>query len=305
MARLRRLLVATDLSPGAGRALARSVELAARHGARLTVLHVVEGGPAAPMLEARVRVAQADLRLEVDPLLLRFARPEPPRVDVRVVPGRDFEAIIAEARATEADLVVLGAHGAHTVRDLFVGTTAERVLRLGSCPVLVVRKVPRNSYRCVLVPVDFSEHSRLALDLALDIASGATVHVLHVPDVGLEPALRQTGATEAELEGYRRERIAAGEGDLARFLEAAREATDPARDRVRVEVLLEAGRPAAAIPALVRRLRADLVVMGTRGRTASPRVLLGSVTEHVLRDARCDVLAVRPASSEPWQVGAA
>lgn len=298
MARIRRLLVASDLSPGSGRALARSIELAARHGARLVVLHVVEGGPASgapPMLEARARAAEADLRLEVDPLVLRFAPQGRAEVDIRVVPGRDFEQIIAQARAVEADLVVLGAHGAHSVRDLFVGTTAGKVLRAGDCPVLVVKKVPKNSYRCVLVPVDFSGPSRLALALALDIAPGAAVHVLHVPDVGLEPDLRRAGATPEELEAYRRERIDAGEGGLARFLEEARGGTESGPERGVVQSLVEPGRPAAVIPAVARRLRADLVVMGTRGRTASPRLLLGSVAEHVLRDARCDVLAVRPA----------
>ncbi len=297
MTQIRRLLAASDLSPGSGRALARSVELAAHHRARLTVLHVVEGssGPGTPpMLEARVRAAEADLRLEVEPLLLRFAASEPLDVDIRVVPGRDFEQIIAEARTLEADLVLLGAHGAHSVRDLFIGTTAERVLRLGDRPVLVAKRVPRNSYRRVLVPVDFSEASRLALDFALDVAPTATVHVLHVPDVALEPALRRTGATAAELEAYRRERIEPGERDLARFLEDG-------RGGAALATIVEAGRPEAVIPAVARRLRADLVVMGTRGRTASPQLLLGSVAEHVVRDVRCDVLAVRPAPAEPWR----
>ncbi|HEX7127899.1 MAG TPA: universal stress protein [Thermodesulfobacteriota bacterium] len=304
MAEVRRLLAASDLSAGAGRALARAVELASRHRARLTVLHVVEAGAegATPqMLEAQANAAEAALRLEIDPLLLRFAGSDPLDVDIRVVPGRDFEQIIEQARADEADLVVLGARGAHSVRDLFVGTTAERVLRLGDRPVLVVKRVPRNGYRRVLVPVDFSEASRLALDFALALAPTASIRVLHVVDPGLEPALRQTGATDAEIEAYRRERIEAGERDLARFLEGARAETAPEGRRPALDASVESGRPEAVIPAAVRRLRANLVVMGTRGRTASPRLLLGSVAEHVVRDARCDVLAVRSAPAEPWR----
>lgn len=301
MPNIERILVASDLSSGAARALARAALLAAQNGARLAVLHVLDPAPppgARPDAEAVARAVETELRQEVDRLLAQQRGERPVETTVRVVAGRDFEEIIAQAAAERADLVVLGAHGAHTVRELFIGTTADRVVRMGDRPVLIVKRRPRGPYRRLLVPLDYSGASKLALELAVRLAGGATTHVLHVCDVGFEPMLRRAGATEAELEQYRLERVGAATDALERFLQDSGYAVGAAPGRApAVEPIVEAGRPADVIPRVARLRRADLVVMGTRGQTASPRLLLGSVAQHVVRDAPCDVLVVRPGAS--------
>lgn len=93
--------------------------------------------------------------------------------------GRAHLEIVRHAESIDAGIVVLRAHGGSFVRELFLGSTAEKVLRKHSRPVLIVKREPQGPYQRVLVPVDFSEASRLALELALRIAPHAHITVLH------------------------------------------------------------------------------------------------------------------------------
>jgi nucleotide-binding universal stress UspA family protein len=146
--------------------------------------------------------------------------------------------------------------------------------------------------RRLLCPVDFSDHSRRALDHAWAIAQShhAAVTVLHVAPlapvaayapmsglpayVGLTPDARQV---------------------LIRSLEAFA-ADGPSR--VPVEVEIAEGQPAAVIVDRAHELAAELIVLGTHGRSGFERWVLGSVTERVLRQARCPVLTVPPRAPE-------
>lgn len=139
----------------------------------------------------------------------------------------------------------------------------------------------------ILVPVDFSPCSRAALDRALDLGErlGGTVTLFHAVDAsGILLGGAEHHVNVAELAA----RIAEGaRADLDRLAAEA----DPGRRRIaRTEVV--DGRPAEAIVEAARREGAGLIVMGTRGRTGLPRLLLGSVAERVVRLAPCDVLVV-------------
>jgi nucleotide-binding universal stress UspA family protein len=147
----------------------------------------------------------------------------------------------------------------------------------------------------LLVPIDFSPSSRAALEYAAFLAekAGAALEVLHV----WEPAGITGPASMAVLQA---QGAAAGAGwsqtregvrrDVERFVTQS-----PARGRV-AAVRVEAGEPSDGILEAARASRADLIVMGTHGRTGIARLLLGSVAEAVLRRATCPVLTVRGAS---------
>jgi nucleotide-binding universal stress UspA family protein len=138
----------------------------------------------------------------------------------------------------------------------------------------------------ILCPIDFSDASRRALDHAVMIGGWYRSQItgLHVanPDFVLEPpAANADGAA-----------IAAGREAL---LERARSWLEPATKRgVRAEALIEKGKPTARILECAASLPADLIVIGTHGRGGFDRLLLGSVTEKVLRKATCPVLTVPP-----------
>ena len=137
----------------------------------------------------------------------------------------------------------------------------------------------------VLVAVDFSEHSRAALQLASRLASapGAQLHLLHV----YHPAMYMGSLAQPALPtAYRADVQAALEKELE---ELASSLDAPAR----VEWELTEGPPDREICAAARRIRADLIVMGTRGRSGVSHLVLGSVAERTLRAAPCPVLVTR------------
>src|SRR5690606_34769986 len=94
-------------------------------------------------------------------------------------------AILQYARDQEMDLVVMGTHGRRGLRRLFLGSVAEEVVRLSVCPVLTVHAGPIRSealFGDILVPIDFSPHSKAALRAAASLAPelGASLDLLHV-----------------------------------------------------------------------------------------------------------------------------
>jgi nucleotide-binding universal stress UspA family protein len=143
--------------------------------------------------------------------------------------------------------------------------------------------------RRILCPVDFSESSRRALDFAVALARhyGSSITVLHAYSTTpvaayapglpvLEPLILTEGDRQQLHDALRA--FAAEESDLA----------------ARVEILVREGMPARVIVDEADPIAADLLVMGTHGRSGFDRLVLGSVTERVLRKARVPVLTVPP-----------
>jgi universal stress protein A len=140
----------------------------------------------------------------------------------------------------------------------------------------------------ILVPTDFSAASEITLSYAMDLASryGASLHLLHVLEESSFTAAYPDGFF-AELPGMRTQMIEEGERRLG---EAAARCADATLD-VTTQVVV--GRPARAIVQEAEQMGADLIVMGTHGRTGFAHLMLGSVAEQVLRTAPCPVLTVR------------
>lgn len=277
-ASVKKILVASDFSPRAEKAVVRAIRIAGEQEATLTALHVLEDGS---QDEAQTAAASADALHQA---FASLSLHEPVRV--RVVTGKPFVEIIRRAREETVDLIVVGAHGAHFIKDLFFGTTAEKIVRKGDRPVLVVKQTPQGPYQRVLVAVDFSEDSRLALELALQLAPQAEVHLLHVYH-GFEEQLRRGGATTSEISRQRRQWAKGARQELETFLHEVK-----CRDRS-MKRILKYGRAPHVIAKTAKRLHADLVVVGTTGRSGLPYILLGSVAEHVLREVKSDVLVAR------------
>jgi nucleotide-binding universal stress UspA family protein len=283
---LKRLLVATDLSSRAEKALARAVRLVEEHGATLSVVHILTG--ALGNKTERLRIAsqiEKDLLRNLEDLSLK----KKALVSVRVLSGTPFVEIIRQARQETADLIIVGAHGKDFMKDLLLGTTTEKIVRKGDRSVLVVNQAPHSSYSRVLVGVDFSDNSRRALELALRLAPHAEFHVLHVYS-GSAGMLRGAGVTDEGILRYQRQVAKDARQQMNAFLETVH------RGRKRITREVWNGQPRREITKIAKVFRADLIAVGTAGRAGIPYILLGSVAEHVMREARCDVLVVRSGS---------
>jgi nucleotide-binding universal stress UspA family protein len=300
MTRISRILVPTDFSATSDEALAHARRLAGQLNASLHLVHAFEDPFTTAAFAAEMYApVPASMREE----LLRQVQgqlaerlPDDDRTRLRgtaeVVTGSPAKAIVEYAHTLGADLIVMGTHGRGGMAHLLLGSVAERVVRTAGCPVLTLREAPQAPVQRILVPTDFSDTSDAALDTAFLFAAafGAELQLLHVLDDpfvsgGLvpeaymteAPALRTAMLTEA------RER-------LAHRAAAAGETHPP---RVDTEVLF--GHGAKTIAEYAGQRRADLVVMGTHGRTGVAHVLLGSVAERLVRTAPCPVITVRHA----------
>jgi nucleotide-binding universal stress UspA family protein len=140
-----------------------------------------------------------------------------------------------------------------------------------------------NRFARVCCPIDFSEQSAAALEVAAELASrlDAILTIVHVRDTIARPLPDTPQALDA----------ARAEGEARARLEGARKTVE-ARSSCRVGTILLAGDPVWEVAKLLSDGEYDLAVMGTHGRSGLKRLLVGSVTARVLKYASCPVLVV-------------
>ena len=288
---LRTLIAATDFSAPSRHAAQRAALLARSSGAGLTLLHTVGGSalddlrrwladdaPAAQAIEADARQRLAELAAEL-------GRAQGIRVSTHLGIGHPVQQVIRHADEVDADLVVAGTRGAGFFRGVVFGSTAERIARGASRPVLMLRQLPHEPYRRLLVPVDFSDWSRSAIAQALQIAPDASLVLMHAVELPYESRMRLAGVADDTLMRYR---DAARHEALQRLYDlAAASALDSGRVRFST--------PSGADPWMLivqeeQDHDCDLVVIGRQGRHAFDEFLLGSTTRRVIAEGAADVL---------------
>lgn len=280
------LALETDKDPIAGRA----VQLALQHEARLIFVHVVEDAILGNGLPGSLDTTAWKEGLECEAIDRIRQLPGNSGSDVAakivVDAGKPFRIIDEVARREGADLIVIGPGKAKNMREKVFGSTADRVVRTSSRPVLVVRSTTPDPYCRLAVAMDFSAASQAAAEAGLSLASGAAVEFVHAIEIplGFELAMLRAGTSQAEIDRYRRARASEARSQISVVL---KEFDLPvARPKIRIV-------HGAAGPALVRLSRSrrtDLIALGTHGGNAISQTLVGSVARHVLRAAGCDVL---------------
>jgi nucleotide-binding universal stress UspA family protein len=291
-------LAATDLSAPSRHAAQRAAMLTRQTGGKLALLHVLEKNALielrrlfAPNAEALEQSMHKQARQALAELAVELGRVQPDaqalRMDCHLVEGTVLTSIAEQAEALGCNLVVVGAHGAGFMRHWLLGATAERLLRKTLQPVLVVKQAPQLGYRKVLVPVDFSHWSLRAIALARSIAPQAPLVLLHACEIPFEGKMRFAGIEEETIQQHRQtiQREA-----LARLDELA---LDAGLTAAQWQALVAFANPPDYVLEQEEEQGADLIVLGKHGTGMTEELLLGSVTKHVLGQARADVLVVR------------
>lgn len=284
---IRSLLAATDFSDDAQNACRRAMLVAREQKAKLELLHVISGTSlsmlqgffpdAAASIAANAGQALENLRAELSSDGLT--------VKATVQEGKVTTEILAAM--PRADLLVVGARGSSPLRDLMLGSTAERLLARATCPALVVKQPAVEGYRRVLTPVDFSPYSATVLATAAAIAPAAEIHICHAFDLPFEGKLWLAGVADDEINRYRTEARRQALADIQQLIEGL-----PAlKQRTALPAVMR-GDPARVILEQETACGADLIVIGKQGNSALEEFLLGSVTRHALADSKCDVLVV-------------
>lgn len=278
------IVVATDFSLRSHRALRRAGFLARRSAADLAIVHIVDDDQPKSLIDLEVREAKRCLDEQMASLAeLRGVRCRPV-----VATGEAFEGVLRTAKDLSADLIVMGSHRKQLLRDVFIGTTIERVIRTGSYPVLMVNKEAERDYLQALAPVDLSEASAHALATAktLRVLEGLFITLVYAFLAPAKGKMYVSNASKEQIDAYTAEERAQARGELFEFL-AARELQEP-----KWSYRLEEGGPFEVIERVVAEASPDLVVIGTHGRSGIMKMLLGSVAEQVLRSLDVDILAV-------------
>lgn len=284
------IVVGDALTPGSDRVLATARELARSFGARLRLLHAepravdLAGGLGGE--DALRRQRRAGVERELAEHAARLGVTAAELDGVACEEGVVYHAL-AEAVRRGADLLVVGAHEGSGLSGMF-GTTAARVLRNATRPVLVVRGGLTRPPRRVLLPVDLSPLSADAFRAGLDLVAAwagdrieaEALFVLTEIDRRSHQVSRQGDAREAAVAALFRF-VANHRGEFAGEI---------------AERVCE-GEPRAEILHRIGVYQPDLVVLGTHGRSGFELLLAGSVAEGVVREAGCSCLVVPPAAA--------
>ena len=234
-----------------------------------------------------VTAAEAETRRAINDKVRSVLGDQP--AEVFVEKGVPYAEILRRAETWGADLVVVGSHGRGGIARALLGSVAERVVRHAHGSVLVARPVRTSGV--VLAATDLSEASlpvveaaaraaerrnaRLVVVTAVDWSYAALGSIAGAP-FGATPVVpppeTQIEVRSAMHETMKRELERVGATGEAQVIE---------------------GSPASAVAEQAETLGAELVVVGTHGRTGFARLALGSVAERVVRAAPCSVLVVR------------
>jgi nucleotide-binding universal stress UspA family protein len=297
---LRHVLVTTDLSPAAEPAFEAAADLARRAGARVTVLNVIDLaglGDSWALRESLVRL-EREFRTEVCPRLQTLCETTFKDLELKIdfVEGMGAaDTICRYAREHEADIIVIATHGHTGVKRFLVGSVAEGAVQRAPCDVIVVRSDREAKgerfleLKKILVPTDFSKPADQALERAMQLAglTKAEVHLVHAYE--FPP---RVGVVDVPL--------ALPQEFFDQIRDAAQKQLDQRVKQVEAAGLkgqthLTMDTPAGAILDAAASIGADLIVMGTQGRTGMKHVLLGSVAERTVRLASCPVMTVKAA----------
>lgn len=289
------ILFPTDFSNCAEHAFSHAAHLASHYGARLHVLSVSDDESeveSSPMSYLPLGADELATELGISALSSESRRSERglreiETVNVALTGTSPWRSILDYAQDEDIDLIVMGTHGRHGLDRVIMGSVAEQVVRRSPCAVMTVRYNAAGDKVTgpILVPVDFSTFSEGTVRQAVELAEAyeAELHLAHVvepialPSVyGVDPVGVMVPDMEQRAETALKE---LGE----RFI--------PESITWATHVLV--GHAVHEIVHLAESLGARLIVVATHGLTGLKRLLMGSVTEQVVREAPCLVFTVR------------
>ena len=269
-ARMEKLMVATDGSDYSESAIREAINLARICSSRLFVVSIVTTN-----LEFQTVVPQVmekeekEAREHLDSVKSRAAKEGIECDVIDRLSEEPFQDIIDLAEKNKVDMIIVGTHGRTGLKRLMMGSVTAKVIGHAHCNVLVVPLHAKVECRNILVATDGSKYSAAAASEAIGIAKkcGSSLFVISV------------ASTDTE--------VASAAGNVKKVTDTAE------KENIHIEGIAVKGKPYEAITETAKQKRADLIIMGSHGKTGLERLLMGSVTERVIGHSGTAVLVVR------------
>lgn len=269
-AKLARLVLPTDGSEFSEGAVREAINLAKTCSSKLIAVSVIEINPEyeaiAPQL---VEKEEKEAKEHLESVKARALKEG---VDCEIIAHQGEEPyryIVEEAERNKADMIVMGRRGRTGLKRLMMGSETARTIGHAPCNVLVVPRAAKLEFKNILIATDGSKHSDAAATEAVGIAKRCGSSLIALSVIYSDVDKKCAEENIKKIKG-----LAEKEG-------------------VKVDALIAEGRPFEVVVNTAKNKNADAIVIGSHGRTALARLLMGSVTERVIGTAECAVLVVK------------
>ncbi len=284
-----KILLATDGSEYSEGAIREAIKLAKACASRLTVMSVIDNNPefealAPQIIEKKVKLA----RQYLDTVEAR-AKEAGIECETLVLEGEDaYRTITDEAARNKSTMIVMGRRGRTGLKRLVIGSVTARVIGHSSCNVLVVPKDATLDFKSIVVATDGSKYSTAAVAEAITIAkrNGSALTVI--------AAVPSDLLTTTDIDFTMNQQQLIAENEMKEAEKNAKEAKEKAqRESVDAKAFVLSGRPYETIIQTAQETKADLIVLGSHGRTGIEKFLMGSTAERVILLSSCSILVVK------------
>jgi len=279
---LKNILVAIDFSESTENELNNAIQFAKMFNSKITLIHVLPDDIDNEKVKTLVNKAATSQLKEINNKIISE---EIETGDPILEHGRYSDCIVNASDRINANLVIVGA-GKKLEKDKFqLGITAENIIRKSDKPVFVIKNSQPLNINKIICPIDFSQESSRALNNAIIMARmfKAKLVVLSV-----YPLFRQT-FTKLDASKINEQRRKDHEIEFHEFKKPFNFVD------VNFDMVIKGGDPALEILKSIKETKADLVIMGTTGRSGINKVLMGSVTEKVVREMLCSFITLKKA----------
>ncbi|HTR44576.1 MAG TPA: universal stress protein [Thermodesulfovibrionales bacterium] len=270
LARLEKLLVATDETEFSEGAIREAIDFAKRCSSKLYALFVLETNPEYETIGSSVyEMEEAEAQTRLESVKMRAAQEGLDCETIFHHATDPYRHIVDEAAEKGVDMIIMGRRGRKGLMKVLMGEVAAKVIAHAPCKVLIVPRAAKIACRTILVATDGSFHGNAAVAEAVAVAKRCGGSLIVV-------SAARSGNDLAEAQAHARTAVSTAE-----------------KEAVPAESLTPVGRPYDVILETAGGRGVDLIVMGAYGKTGLKKLLMGSSTEKVISHAGCAVLVAK------------
>ncbi len=280
---IEKILLAIDFMEGYEKVVDHAVQLAEAFHATIVPLHVLPSGgeeKLKKMVETAAQTKLSELQQHLSKLGIKSS-------EAILESGRPYNVIVDVADRMDVNVIAIGA-GVKKKKDKYqLGTTAEKIIRWSDKPVWVVKKDQAPEVKTILCPVDFSEPSTISLKNAIIVARRFDAELI-VLSVYEQISSRGAVYYKKEWEEQGSLGLSKHKGKLGGYL-----VKNFKWHGVKWKRIVRSGAPETEILSAIEDHEVDLLMMGTTGRSGLNKLMMGSVTEKVVREVPCSFVTTK------------